>query len=225
MRDTFITYEGLPINSGGAHSLGKQSVDKIYADTNTFLTTYTTNPKPKEIELIFYSSIKGEYKTFPILFDLMKTFGYFPKWSSYDFPGKKQRLWSWTINENQLETAKAFLKKYENLPDNEYGPIILSSLWHFKFIDNKTKQILPDQNVIPTVDKRQHNSQLYLRLGKKSTMAVWFAFPFSLIDQDKKQYLDNLSKSLPFKLSEKHWRQWRNVGGSWKSELIEINAY
>lgn len=54
--DTFISYEGLPANSGGAHSLGKKPVDIIYSETLRFLQTFTNGDEAKGIELTFYSS-------------------------------------------------------------------------------------------------------------------------------------------------------------------------
>jgi hypothetical protein len=49
---------------------------------------------------------------------------------------------------------------------------ILSILWKFKFIDPVSRQVIPSQEMIPILDERVVNSQIYTRLsGAKSTIS------------------------------------------------------
>ena len=222
--DTFITYEGLPVNSGGAHSLGKKTVESIYSDTLSFLRNFTNCYKPVELDLTFYSSQDNSYKTLPILWNLGKTFGV-PSFHSWDIGTCKQFYYRWKLKPKQIPKGFELLNIYKDLPPNDYGPIVLSSKWHFQFLDEHTRELLTGQDKIPIIDFRQQNSQLYLRLGQKSTISAWFAFPFSSIDDSAYRYLTTLIKQLPFKPSDKHWRIWRlSKNGNWTPSKIEINA-
>ena len=54
----FISYEGLPINSGGAHSVSRKSSKVNYEQTLDFLNLFADKTQPKSIELTLYESKK-----------------------------------------------------------------------------------------------------------------------------------------------------------------------
>jgi len=222
--DAFISYDGLPIKSGGAHSLGNKSIDKIYSEATAFIHTFTNSDNPKAINITFYTSQNRSYKTLPILWDLTKCLG-IPSYNSWDLGTVKQRLFTWKLKISEIQKGFQILEKYMDLPDNPYGPVVLSMFWKFHFIDKGTKKVLPDQDKIPEIDFRQENSQLYLRLGQRSTVSVWFAFPFSSYDRYASDYINSLAEYLPFKLSKNHWRIWKlSKNGNWIPNKIEINT-
>src|SRR5205085_6127695 len=81
---------------------------------------------------------------------------------------------------------------------NDEPKAILSILWKFKFIDPISRQIIPNQEMIPILDERVVNSQIYTRLCKtKSTMSPWLAFPFAEINDLNRHYVDKIKNSLP----------------------------
>ena len=64
---------------------------------------------------------------------------------------------------------------------------------------------------------------MYLRISEKSTVSVWFAFPFEEIHQCEKEFIEDLKLNLPFKISDKHWRIWKySKEGNWIARKIEI---
>jgi hypothetical protein len=222
--DTFITYEGLPVNSGGAHSLGKMQVDNVYADTLTFLKKFASNDTPTKTDLIFYSSQNGSYKMLPNLWSIIKVFG-IPTYNNWKLGNTRQHYFTWKLKFSDREKAFQILEKFSKLPANDFGPIVLSLCWHFSFIDPISKEILDGQDKIPIMDFRQHNSQLYLRLGQKSTISVWFAFPFQELNDKSRDYISSVSRALPFKPSDKHWRFWRrSKSDKWNPHILDINA-
>jgi len=70
---------------------------------------------------------------------------------------------------------------------------------------------LPNQESIPTLDFRVHNLRALLTLTKKSSLSVWFAFPFDSNDEEFKIYIKGLINHLPFKPSDKQWRTWTKL--------------
>ncbi len=222
--DTFISYEGLPVNSGGAHSLSKKPIDKIYFETVAFLQTFANCEDANETELTFYSSQNKSYKAVPILWSLTKIFG-IPSHNSWDLGSVKQHFYAWKLKRSDTQKGFEILEKYRHLPQNQYGPIVLSFKWQFHFVEKNTKRALSGQDKLPIIDSRQQNSQIYLRLGQRPTISVWFAFPFTSLDENASNYISSLINHLPFKPSEKHWRIWRQSNhGNWRPEKLDINA-
>ncbi|MGZ8559528.1 MAG: hypothetical protein ACXWWC_14385 [Chitinophagaceae bacterium] len=222
--NTFISYEGLPVNSGGAHSLRQKPVDLIYSDTLIFLQKFTNCSTPIEFDLTFYSSQDGTYRTLPTLWQLIKTLG-IPSYNNWNLGRVRKHFFAWNLQHKDKGKAFQILDKFSNLQENQYGPIVLSFKWHFQFIDQLTKQVLEGQNKIPIIDSRYHNSQIYLRPGQKSTMSVWLTLPFSNLNDKNKDYIKSMTNLLPFKSSNKHWRLWRkSKNENWSQQIININA-
>lgn len=218
---TFISYEGKPITGGGAHMLGKKHFLEIYDQTRQFLDDFTTNNQVQNPTLTLYSSQQGTYKTAPILWRLVKTFG-IPSYNWWKL-AHTQHFFTWKLNIRSIDKAIALLQQYNDLPKNDFGPLTLSLYWQFHFIDPNTKTIFPHQELLPEIDFRQKNSQIYLRLGQRSSASVWFAFPFSKIEQPEKKYLSALVKKLPFKPSDKYWRIWqRSNNGNWIPKVLDL---
>lgn len=214
----FISYEGLPINSGGAHSLGKQTALENYTQTIQFLNRFADTNKPINIELILYQSEKKQYDTLKLIAKLSWKFG-IPKFKNDGLLNS----WSWKLSENEIEKGFEIFKLNKEFPENSKEPLVLSFLWYFSFIDPKTKQILPNQEKIPELDFRLKNSRIYLRTSNKSTISVWFAFPFEQLGKYETEYINDLKSCLPFKLSEKHWRIWKkSEKGNWIPNKTDI---
>lgn len=169
----FISYQGLPINSGGAHCVSRKSPKMNYNQILDFLNLYADKTQPKSIELILYESDKKEYSTLKLLPQLILKFG-IPKIQNDGW----LKTWVWNLSQKNIEKGFEILDLNDKLPKNLAGPITLSFYWNFHFKDPKTNQVLPNQKLIPELDSRIKNSQIYLRLSRKSTVSVWFGFLF-----------------------------------------------
>lgn len=219
----FVSYEGLPVSAGGAHGLGKKTVSESYADTLEFLKTYADTFFPHEVNLTLYKDKSFNYRQ--LKWKLMKQFGLFPKSSSWNMGDYKQKFWTWRIESDKVADGLDILVNNSDLPEHPFGPLTMSILWHFKFVDPLTKRRIPNQESIPTLDSRIHNSRALLTLKKKSTLSVWFAFPFTNEDEEFKTYIKELVKHLPFKPSDKHWRLWtKSEVGNWTPKKVEVNT-
>lgn len=215
----FISYEGLPINSGGAHSVSKNSPKDNYNKTLDFLNLFANKIEPKSIELTLYESEKKEYSDLKLLPKLSLKFG-IPKMRNDGWI----KSWNWNLSQNDIEKGFEMLELNNDLPNNPAGPLTLNFYWDFHFKDPKTNQILPNQELIPELDFRIKNSRVYLRASKKTTISVWFALPFEQIDKYETEFINELKSNLPFKTSNKHWKIWeKSEKGNWIPRKIEIN--
>ncbi len=223
--DKFITYDGLPIKSGGAHSLGKISMDDAFLKTNSFLKNHTSSETPSEIKLTIYESPNQDYDAIKVKRRASKIFGLFPKKGIGYLSGKQIRYWIWTVKTENFEKAFNFVRENNLKIQQELGPIEISFLWIFKFKSSETGDIFPDQDKIPQLDIRQKNSQIYLKLSNKSTLSAWFAFPFANYDSNFEKIIDKMQTDLPFRFSDKNWRQWTlSKNNNWTSRKIIKNA-
>lgn len=206
--NTFISYDGLPISSGGAHSIGSLSPKEVYGSLVTFLNACTTNPAP-EVELLFNPSVTtGSMR---MVWQLTKMFGC-PKWNM----NHVQQEWVWTVKNKKVDAALEALKLSDALG--------LTFLWKFKFIHPDTKMVLDGQEAIPVLDERLYNSQIYFRTLQKSTVSAWFTLPFHSFSEAA-NYFAPFTALLPFTPSPKHWRIWKcSKNGNWKPRRIEENA-
>jgi hypothetical protein len=205
----FITYEGLPLKSGGGHHLGSKPANQVYGSMLNFLECYadTQFARGVSIELSEFS-LKNLFK-----YSLKLGIPSF-SWVSYPKKGLK-------VTYKMLSNKK--LDRYLNFISN-HDEMTLCVLWQFKLIDPNSRELLPGQMEIPVLDFRMHNSQIYLRSSAiKSTASVWFAFPFEELAKDNLKYLDGVQKALPFKFSKHSWRLWkRSKNDNWIPRKISV---
>ena len=214
----FISYEGLPINSGGAHSVSRKSPQINYTKTLDFLNLFAYKINSKSINLTLNELDKKLYTSLKLVFKFILKFG-IPK-IRYD---GLLKTWTWNLNEKHINKGFEALNLNNKLSKNPVGPITLSFNWNFNFKDPKTNKVLPNQELIPQLDFRIKNSRIYLRLSKESTISVWFAFPFEKMEEYELEFVKELKSNLPFRTSDKHWRIWRKAEtGNWVPKKIEM---
>ena len=95
--DRFITYEGLPIKSGGAHSLGKLSMEDSYQRTKGFILNHTDTKIPSDIRLTIYESPNGDFDAIKMKRKASKLFGLFPQKGTGYLSDKQIRYWEWNV--------------------------------------------------------------------------------------------------------------------------------
>ena len=205
----FISYDGLPLKSGGAHKINKDPI-VIFESVTDFIKSFTNNDVPYDSTLIFNKLENKDKDSKPATFWLLfKAFG---------FPGlsltNKQFSWIWKVRNSQLSKAVSFSDRFTNLT--------LTVLWRFRFVDPVSKKIIEDQDKIPVIDERLYNSQIYLRIGKVSTISIWFTFPF--MSSDNLNYLKLVKSNCPVPLSKNHWKSWKlSKNGNWIDRKINID--
>lgn len=206
--NTFISYQGLPLNSGGAHKISTKEGNTIYKSTLSFLDTFTSEINLEYINLTLKKpegSVKSIYSFLP---KLILKFG---------IPKSYSNGITWSLNRNKIDEAL-------ELCVDEH--LTISFLWDFKFKNPTTNEIIPHQDKIPLLDFRLKNSRIYLRISNYSTISVWFAFPFDTIEANEKEYIMALQEYLPFKFSNKHWQIWKKSKNSnWVPRKFEMYLF
>ncbi len=219
---SFITYDGLPIKSGGAHSLGKITVNGAYNSTVAFLDKHTDCSCPNEVELTIYQSPDGTYNVNQLKKKARKRFGLFPKKGMGYLNDKKINYWQWSIKISRIDSVLDFVNENNIEAEQGLGPIEVSFLWIFKFKSMVTGRIYSDQEKIPQLDIRRKNSQIYLKLSNQKTMSAWFAFPFSDFIPELEHLITDLQVDLPFQFSNSSWKRWvLSKNNNWISRKVD----
>ncbi|HEY2582972.1 MAG TPA: hypothetical protein VGI43_14250 [Mucilaginibacter sp.] len=190
---SFISYDGLPISSGGAHHIRSKHPKLIYESLINFLDIYAD-----VLDADAHLELK-KFKWSNIIKYSLK-FG-IPEFDWNNFLANGQKSVRWRVYQKGVD----FL--IEN--SSSHQDLRLCILWKFQFVNTITREVLPNQTKIPVIDFRQHNSQLYLRLSQdSSTVSAWFTLPFEDLTTENLNYIDGIRNILPFKLSNKSWRFW-----------------
>jgi len=212
MPKRFISYDGLPIKSGGAHSISNTDNHGVYLAVRDFLECMTTDP-PSVNKIILDISIKQKGATVSF-WHMVVNFG-LPDWSSTgSITGGF--VWIFNVSEKQINKAIGLSKRFANLT--------LTMKWQFQFLDIKTKAVIKGQDYIPILDERLSNSQAYLRLSQKHTLSLWFTLPFEGLDTEAIDYINLLKTKLPVKLSKNHWKVWTlSKNGNWIGRKLDVS--
>jgi hypothetical protein len=214
-----VTYVGLPVSSGGGHSLGRMSRPAAYEKTREFLRTCTQPVAPISFAFAVYT--RFELPPVPTLErELGRRFG------SYD-----------SIPEDRVPEALALLDEIDPQPANPYGmvPIWFRMRSAFRILDRETKSPLPGQDPsrFGGVDYAEGvplgSSGLALSLHSSAVLSMNLCIP-EASDRLLRSLIPWLQDNLPCKLSPKHWRAWtptRTAPSKAESSrrLIGVRAY
>lgn len=211
----FITYDGLPLGSGGAHHVNKHSATEVYGMLQNFAFKLTDQHQPQNVNLEFDSFMIGEKISFKLLWETIKIFG-LPAWSLSQYLSTRTSVWRWNISSRQIDKALAFHERFPKLT--------FAAIWRIKFIDPVTKRVLPGQDDFPIVDGRSLNSHIYFRGGIKNNVSVWFTLPFDELNSTSAGYMRLMQAHIPFTFSGKHWRLRRINNGKTSSKKLDVES-
>jgi hypothetical protein len=211
-----ITYIGLPISSGGAHSLGRMSRRVAYERTVSFLRTCTKPADP-----ITYSFAVLDVPELPpvprLERELKRRFG--------QYFAVQQHL---AVQNERVDEALDFLDEIDPQPTNQWGmaPIWFSATSNFQILDPATGDPITGQ------DPKRFKGVEYeggVPLGTSGMRLILdnharIAIELCLSDPDDallRRVVPWLQEYLPCKLSPKQWRAWTpTTTGSFKARRI-----
>lgn len=217
-----VTYDGLPISSGGAHSLGRLSRREAYARTTSFLRTCTEPAGPRE----YWFAVNSVPELRPVRRlekELERRFG---KREGFLWI-KDQRL---DIAAERVAEALDFLDEIDPQPTNRWGmaPIWFWVTTKFRILDPATGQPLPGQDP----DRYRGNeyewglplgtSSLRLILHNRAQLGINLCIP-DADDDLLRRAVPWLQQHLPCRLSQKHWTAWTPTrSGSFKARRMNL---
>ncbi|WP_091564269.1 hypothetical protein [Arthrobacter sp. ok362] len=207
-----VTYVGLPIGSGGAHSLGGMSRRAAYEQATSFLETCTELVSPNKYTFEVHE-VPDLSRQLDLEAELERRFG----------QGKRVAVPADRVNE-----ALEWLDDIHPQPTNQWGmaPIWFRAQSSFRIVDPATGQVLPGQNAERFAGAEYvwsvplGTSDFGLILDNSARLAIDLCIP----DADGemlRRVVPWLQDHLPFKLSAKQWRSWTPTKfGSFKSRRM-----
>lgn len=206
-----VTYVGLPISSGGAHSLGRMSRRTAYERTRSFLEACTE--PVGHLEASF--TIHDVPDLAPDLRFRRELDRRFSNWTA--LPG------------DRLADALDFLDDIDPQPTNQWGmaPVWFSMGSSFRILDPATGNPVPGQDPARFREVQYEwgiplgTNHLRLILNNRASVAIELCLP----DADREllaRLVPWLQQRLPFRFSSKHWRSWTPTrSGSFKSRRLD----
>lgn len=224
-----ITYDGLPISSGGAHRIRGDDKRETWHRLSACLQSHTTFQVPSAVRLLLYEGKGTDASFFKRAHKATKlVFGASDKRSrSSDFD---EHVWS--LSAGDVEKAIDHCDTLRPFPKHDLGgPLVLAIQSEFALLDISTGAILPNQGtsvygsqLVARYGIELGMSGIYVRLGSRMSCAIYLSFPFADLDIEMVGLAKELDRCLPFRLSTKHWMQWRlnRAGTSYYPRRVKV---
>jgi len=206
-----ITYDGLPISSGGAHSLRQKGFVEGFNSLQGFVDLISLERRPSSVALELFNSGAGGYSHFMAL-----------RWEfSKRFRGKQGRAvgehfgHQWEVQPSELGLLIHDLERLRPIPLVGYAgrSLVVHVYWKLIFSD-RTGEPLPFQ----TRDNYRDfevgfqlylgESILYARISENSTASLFLSLPFEAVHPECVELATRLQEAFPARLSTKHWKRW-----------------
>jgi hypothetical protein len=216
LRSSVITYDGLPISSGGAHGLRTRSPKVALEQVRDFLRMCTDNSSPSDVfvEVIVSRSFQKEF-TVPLAERLTAHLGT----PIRRHAGAEDIAHRWTLTAHQIDEHVELIAQACPLPRHPFKiqPFVVAALFKFRLVSQETNVALPCQDVAyygnfsPRPGQLMGESQLYARISERSTVSLFLNFPFQERSESFLAAAAYVQANLPFLLSPNQWKQWRST--------------
>lgn len=214
-RPAIVTYDGLPLASGGAHSLRTRSPLAALAQVRSFLSSCTDSLQPQKawIEVVSGANVPVEFSA-PLVAKLR---------AELRAPGNRRAYGAgntanvWPIAAAQMDAFVELVEQSCPLPamPNRLQPVTVAANFKFQLLHPQSRAVLPWQgaafygNFSAAPGQLLGESQLYARISGRSTVSLFLSFPFEDVSQDLLAATGFVRAHLPFPLSPNHWKRWR----------------
>lgn len=206
-----ITYDGLPLASGGAHSLRQKGFVGTFDVLQGFVDSISLEREPSSVSLELIDMGSGNYTHFMSL--------------SSEFDDKYHRTDGRQIGDyhgSQWKVAPALLKpliddleRLRPIPNAGYAgrSLVVYVYWNLIFADCEGLP-LPFQSRNDylgfDVDYQRYlgESFVYSRISETSTAHVFLSLPFEDVSSDCVELANRVREAFPARLSSKHWKRW-----------------
>ena len=214
-RPSIITYDGLPLASGGAHSLRTRSPLAALAQVRNFLSSCTDCVQPQKawIEVVTGASVPAEFSA-PLVEKLR---------AELRAPGNRKSQGAgstaniWPVAAAQVDAFVGLIEQISPLPVMPYRlqPVTVAAIFKFHLLHPQSRAVLPWQgaafygNFSAVPGHLLGESQLYARISGRSTVSLFLSFPFLDVSEDLLATAGFVRAHLTFPLSPNHWKRWR----------------
>ncbi len=212
-RSSSITYDGLPISSGGAHKLRTRGFVETAQSLSDFVSSVCVDSKPSNLTLELVNGGDVEEKKFSRLYnDACSQYG-LKKFTRGlgDYVGHQ-----WGLDVNTLHEIAARLEELRPIALAGYAgwQVVLHATWELKFRDKDAQSPIPYQTRLDYNEFEVRwqvflgESGMYARISEKSTAAIFLSLPFEDVSSDCVELAKRVREAFPGRLSSKHWKRW-----------------
>jgi len=213
MPRSIITYDGLPISSGGAHSLGKLSPTSTWSSIDRFITRCTAplSDINFSVEVLEGSDIPEEFSK-RMRKNIKQILGRHSHAQNNGFA----KAFSWELPKNRLSEVLDLFDASCPFPKHKYSvkiaTLYISSTFHL--LDRSGTHVLKHQgrenylNYDTDYERFLGESMLLGSISSNSSLNIFLSLPFEEITEDFQSNIHFLQDNLPFKFSPIQWKRW-----------------
>jgi len=205
-----VTYEGLPLGSGGSHGLGRIGSREAYRRTAGFIANCAVVIGPRT-QSFYLHDVPGLAERPDWEGVLHREFG---EGTADGIP----------VSDDRVEAALGFLEDIAPQPQSQWGmaPLTLRTFWKIAIVDPVTGKPFPGQDP-ERYPGLGYSSRLTLHLSNRASLNIEICIP-DLDDQHLHELVHSLQSRAPFKFSAKQWRRWTaSKSGAFTSRRIDIS--
>ena len=207
-----ITYEGLPLASGGAHKLRTRGFVAAFDALQSFASEVSLDPVPKDlaIEVVEGDDVPKEFT------DSLRS-----EFDAHFIRLPSRRIGAYTGHQWEIDatSVKRVVEKLERLrPTPKAGfageAVLVHATWNLVLAD-------ADRRPLPHQDKNDYlgfdvggerylgQSLVYSRISETTSAHLFLSLPFEEVTDDARRVVSEIQKHFPCRLSSKHWKIWR----------------
>jgi hypothetical protein len=214
-RKGLISYDGLPISSGGGHGLGRLHPAEAWDAVRRFLQTCTTAKVPERISIDIHDFHDEDAAQSARLLAAAVARFYLSsrEHRRQDYSGKGSTR-SWDLPPTLGDQALEWLSAESLSPGWLGGPAHVNLDFQFR-LKSTAGEELPFQASGDYLDYVYSGygivfgeSVARLRFSARSTLSLVLFLPFEAPDEYLANYAAFLQANLPIKLSRHHWKHW-----------------
>lgn len=217
-----ITYEGV-------HRLGRREPRALHADVAACMGAFGYAAPPDRASLVLDLAGDDDPELNAAVEQLTREYGGYPEKIKglHVTDGREWRALLWHIPHERLEDGFERLAGFQARGGLLERRTALKLAWTFRFRDPKTRELLPGQDTLPRLETfpggHGDSSSVVLNLGHRSSISLWFLFPFAEPDAVFLAYVSGLQPTLPVPLATKGWRRWTLTrSGEWRSRKLQV---
>lgn len=205
-----VTYDGLPVSSGGGHALRTRDPRHAYEQVTTFLSSCTRESAPPRFT---FSVVSGP--SIPASFSQAVAEEMSTKFGKPQIQGLgDDRGLNWAVDATECQSLLSYICSLGALPKHPHGLQVasLSMLSSFVLVD-RSGSPLPCQSPVcfghyqPSFGRYLGASHSYARFSGRSTLSMFLNFPFDS-GSDLDSAVHFVQEHLPFKMSKSAWKRW-----------------
>jgi hypothetical protein len=223
MQPGAITYDGLPLSSGGAHHLRTRDIRSAARALKWFVRNVSTDFVPSGLQVeVRRDAAAMDGRSNGLIERYDARYGR----ASVYLMGRR-RAHRWDVEPSSLEGLVTDIAGICRCPKDPLPPVTILASWALVLVDPTTGSSLPHQDVhdygdFDTADGRLlGRSSLFARISNRTTANLWLSLPFDQPNEVAEKIARHIQSHFPCRFSSKHWKCWRlNRKGTYTGRRI-----